>query len=817
MPALRAVWRGIERAKAAEPLEFEQILIRYAVGLVITVYVAIAFALGELDGHSARVIATLLACAWGLGLAFLVHLSLWPDRQIERRAASIVTDAIELSLLMAYGGKSAAIFFPVYLWVTLGNGFRFGLNYMYAAMALNCGSFLVMAALTPYWRDAWQFSAGLALAIIAIPFYVSKLIRNLRSAMNEAEEASRAKTDFLSMMSHELRTPLNAILGLAQLSRITAPSAKERFSAVSTELAAGRLLRMVDTILKLHRVESGAADRQDRPFDLLDMLNEVRAIIEPLARQKGLDFRIRFKTGLADQIRSDPDHIQTIILNLLTNAVKYTPDGVVTLEIAMRQRAGAGRLRIEVRDTGSGIPAETQELIFERFVRGREHVASAEPGVGLGLSLCKSLTELLGGTLGCESVVGAGSLFWADLPILPADDRVGPAAKAAAPIFWIGAPGSRGVPPTVDAALVEDAASLRDALDDDAELADAVLVADAAALTPDMRKVLREAMTKTDRPPSLVLVETGGEAASDLAPLATAILRRRSQREVAAMVGTVARWHRRIAQHLADEPPSAIPLKRRLKILVADDNALNREVTSRMLELDGHSIVLAETGDEALQHMLDGEVELALLDVNMPGLSGIEACKTYRAGLGSGARIPVVGITADISAQTRKNCLKAGMAEVLAKPVTLDQLRQAVSAHLTAPAVDPGAGMAAERPGLRDGEQRIAFLRELLGEEKFRDQFVPSFRRDVAHSLDLLREGVRNRRAKLIRDALHSLKSSASTAGASQLHNTAAAFEKRGRDVDLPRCQQDIEAALQTYCDQVAHGDRPIQPEKRSA
>ena len=281
---------AIARARRAEPLDFDQIVVRFAVGFVITTYAAVSHILEDPDAKSAAVIVALLVGAWVLGGAFLAHLALWPHRRLERRTASICTDAVALSLLIGFGERSAAMFFPVYLWVTLGNGFRFGIGYMYGAIAANAGCFVVMAVLTPYWREAWQFSAGLALAIVAIPFYVAKLIRNLRAAMNEAEAASRAKTEFLSMMSHELRTPLNAILGLAQLSKITATSTKERFSAVSTELAAGRLLRMVDAILNFQRIESGAAERRDRRFDILEMLAEVKAIIEPLARQKAWSF-----------------------------------------------------------------------------------------------------------------------------------------------------------------------------------------------------------------------------------------------------------------------------------------------------------------------------------------------------------------------------------------------------------------------------------------------------------------------------------------------------------------------------------------------
>lgn len=818
LPALGKIKRMLAKAKAAEPLEFEQIVIRYAVGVVITGYSIVSYATGEIAGHSATIIAALLSGAWALGFSFLIHLVLWPHRRLERRSASIVADAVELSLLLGIGGISAAIFFPVYLWVTLGNGFRFGLNAMYAAIVVNCGSFLIMASVTPYWRDAWQFTAGLALAIVIIPFYVAKLIRNLRKAMSEAEAASTAKTEFLSMMSHELRTPLNAILGLAQLSKITAATTEQRFSAMSTELAAGRLLRMVDTILEFQRVEGGAAERRDRAFDLLDMLNEVRAIIEPLTRQKRLDFRIRFTTGLPELVRCDPDHIQTIILNLTTNAVKYTRHGSVWLEIGLTSDAFGPRLRIEVRDTGGGISPATQSRIFDRFVRAQEHNASAEPGVGLGLAMCKSLTELLGGSLGCESTVGKGSLFWAELPVWidvggPAVDRPAAVATASSPVLWIAPTESEVSTAAPGATLVHDVESLRRVLADPDALADFVFVADAEVLTPDLQTLLAAAMTNVEHPPSLVLFGPQEGALSLLRPLAMAASDARGANERAALVATGVRWHWRLARHLTADAPTVTILARRLAILVADDNALNRDVTRRMLELDGHSVVLAETGDEALQHMLDGEIEFALLDVNMPGLSGIEVCQTYQAALGSEASIPVVGVTADISSLTRDHCLKAGMADVLGKPVTMQQLRQAVSGHMTMPAGLAGCSdtdrSGIDRPCPADVDvERIAFLRQLFGEEKLRSFFLPGFRRDIAHNLALLKQGVSERRPKLIRDALHAIRSSAGTAGASHLYGLAASFEKTGREADVESYERGIQASVKAYC-ALIEGEEP--------
>ena len=360
LPLVRRMRNAVLKARAGEPLEFEQILIRQAVALAVAAYSLLAYAAGSLQPASGLAFALLLAGLLLLAPASIWHLVRLPQRRIERRVTVIAMDAALLSALLGLSGKAAAIFVPLYLWAALGNGFLYSLNFMYIAMGVNLACFTVMAASTPFWREAWQLSVGVALAILLVPLYVARLMGNFRELMMTAQEASRAKTEFISMISHELRTPLNAILGLAQLSRMTATSAKERFSAISTELAAGRLVRMVDTILKFQRIESGTAERIDRDFDILDDLDEVRAIIEPLARQKSLHCHIRFSSGLPARLRSDPDHIQTIILNLMANAVKYTRQGEVSLEIGMVGGENGQRLRIAVRDTGEGIAPEHQ-------------------------------------------------------------------------------------------------------------------------------------------------------------------------------------------------------------------------------------------------------------------------------------------------------------------------------------------------------------------------------------------------------------------------------------------------------------------------
>lgn len=802
LPLVRRTRNAVLKARAGEPLEFEQILIRQAVALAVAAYSLLAYAAGSLQPASGLALALLLAGLLMLAPASIWHLVRLPQRRIERRVTVIAMDAALLSALLGLSGKAAAIFAPLYLWAALGNGFLYSLNFMYIAMGVNLACFAVMAASTPFWREAWQLSLGVALAILLVPLYVARLMGNFRELMMTAQEASRAKTEFISMISHELRTPLNAILGLAQLSKMTATSAKERFSAISTELAAGRLVRMVDTILKFQRIESGTAERIDRDFDILDDLDEVRAIIEPLARQKSLHCHIRFSSGLPARLRSDPDHIQTIILNLMANAVKYTRQGEVSLEIGMVGGENGQRLRIAVRDTGEGIAPEDQVKIFDRFVRGEHHAVSTEPGVGLGLSTCKSLADLHGGTIGCESQPGKGSLFWAELPVARADQAAAGTQPAPAPVLWVGP----SAPPEAIAGLVGrrlDAADIvRLVASDKASVAAYVVVADAGSLTPELRAALTQAL-QAERRPSLVLTGARRGEPDVLDRLATAGAYGATDAEMAALIATAARWHRRLASPLEDQP-SADAAVVPLTILVADDNALNRDVTRRMLEVDGHTVTLAETGDEALRVLLDGEVEIALLDISMPGMSGIDVCRSYRTCLGGARPIPVIGVTAAIGEELRQNCLEAGMVDVLGRPVTIEQLRATIARYRqtdSEPAVSqpPPDETAGAGNAVADA-QRMQLLKDLFGEEKLHTQFLPSFKRDLGAGIERLRDAIRQRAPGLIRDAIHAIKSSASTAGAKEVLAIALDFQIESTEAEIDAFEARIEAAYRRYC-----------------
>jgi two-component system sensor histidine kinase RpfC len=776
--------RALAVARHAEPLEFEQLVVRYLIGIFTTSCAVLSWYYGILAPWQVTALAIFIPIAWVIAASFMLHYALWPKRRVERRAATIVFDAITLSLFIYFGGEAASIFFPVYLWVILGNGFRFGIPYMLGSMAANGLCFALVVANTPNWQANWAFASGVLLSLLIIPLYVARLIRALRNAMAEAEAANRAKSEFLATMSHELRTPLNAIIGLSQVLDKTAKSQQDRMSAMSINSAAARLLEMVDTILDFQRIESRGVTVSEAPLDIGEALHEAETLLRPLAQQKGLALHVRFATPLPARILGDREHLKTVLLNLAGNAVKYTDKGHVWIAVAHTADSSDETLRIEVRDTGRGIPEAEQDRLFDRFAQSDENRRGKEGGVGLGLSLARSLVELMGGRIGVNSAPGEGSTFWVEVPTQTVAETAETAPAAEVEVALLVRlqdrqrllPGLRahGLDAGKTIANPRDFVKARAASGD---LWRYVLVIDEMELDNRAITDIREALSAAPIPPALVITEDS-HALEDWASARLDDDRCRD----AALVATVAAWHRLKPQSPVNED-EARPNVAPLNVLVADDNPFNREVAKKLLTLDGHRVVLASTGEEALDALLRGGIDIAFLDINMPGGDGIEICKDYKLTIEPEAHIPIIAMTADTSAPTQEKCLRAGMAAVLHKPVQLNELRETIRAHVRlTPAAAPvasarrsGPSDPAETPTMdtRQLDEMIA----LFGPEAFRTEMAALFEADFERHLEALHTAISEDHQTAARDALHALKSCANTIGAARL--AALCSEKR--------------------------------------
>ena len=404
-------WRLRERLKGRADTEHEQILVRVAIGVAIVAGLVIAV-IGDPPPPEVMPLLAIASCYLAVRILLLAHLLTDPAPRPARRYVGMALDMIALTLVLLIGQGTAALFYPFYLWITLGMGFRYGRSYLLASAVSSLLSFALVVAMTEYWRKQPAFAAGLWVTLLVLPAYALSLLTKLTDAVTRAEEANRAKSRFLATMSHELRTPLHAIIGMADLLRAS-PLRVEQQDMVRTVRSAGQtLLEMIGDLLDVAKIESGTMTVRPAPFDLHVLLATVRALLHHQACDKGLDLRLTIDPHLPHRLHGAARSLQQILVNLAGNAIKFTDVGHVTMGVSAEAiEPHRVMLRIDVRDTGIGIPLSAQEHIFERFAQVDELATRRHGGTGLGLAIARQLANLMGGFLVVNSTPGAGSCF----------------------------------------------------------------------------------------------------------------------------------------------------------------------------------------------------------------------------------------------------------------------------------------------------------------------------------------------------------------------------------------------------------------------
>ncbi|MEP4887700.1 MAG: ATP-binding protein, partial [Alphaproteobacteria bacterium] len=419
--AAHATVLGLDAARARlagrPDSEHEQILLRVALVAIILIYL---HTLEVYVPETGNIALSGVVMSAGMVISWLFLIAIWhrPAPSVPRRILANVADVSILSALLHLSPQVMAPWYLIYLWVTFGNGFRYGERYLFVSAGISAIGFAAVVATTPFWSDNLLLSIGLLVALLVLPAYVSTLITKLRLAIESAEEANRAKTRFLAAMSHELRTPLNAIIGTGDLLRETPLDAEQYDMARTVRTAARSLLSQVNEILDFSKIEAGRVDIADRTFDLYGAVAGVEAIMRPQAVAKNIRLDVTVAPAIAPDLMGDPEHIQEVLVNLVANAVKFTETGSVGLRVSpVETTADSHRLRFEVVDTGIGIAQDQIASIFDSFNQADNSITRRYGGTGLGLTISRQLVEHMGSEIHVESENGRGSRFWFDLEL----------------------------------------------------------------------------------------------------------------------------------------------------------------------------------------------------------------------------------------------------------------------------------------------------------------------------------------------------------------------------------------------------------------
>ena len=712
-------------------------------------------------------------------LLLFLHLLSRPGINVARRLIGIPLDIGVVAYLMHAGGEITSFIYPIFLWAIFGNGFRFGVKYLFAASVFGFCAFLAVVITTPFWYENRELSAGLLGGLIVLPVYVSVLIRRLSEAKRQAEEASRVKSLFLASISHELRTPLNAVIGLSDV-LVGSNLNRDQSDMVRTIGKSGRLLlSLINSLLDLSRMEHGKKPQMGE-FDLHELLRDVRNMLLVQAQERGIALVLHLDPALPRKVIGSTRHFEEVLINLVGNAIKFTSHGYVLIEAACIGEADAEglRLRFEVTDTGIGIAPDAQARIFESFTQADETIIDRFGGTGLGLSIARQLVEAHGGQIGVESLPGRGSTFWFEIMVsLAGDAATLPVQMLVMHIF------------TQDRALLD---SLRDrietlsALDSFAAL-DSLIKSDtgqAGILLIDERLL----------PASGDFFETfladlhGGRHIVFLMSVSPSHVSRDMRRHFLSVLplvfdDTSLRQALALAsgflnpQACASEECFGPKASHPLDVLVAEDNRTNQLVIGQILARGGHRVTMVENGDLAIDALLGGHFDLVLMDLNMPVMNGIEAANFYRFAVPAADAVPIIALTADATEETAYKCREAGMRDCLSKPINAAQLLSVVAEYSVSQPNVPEKAIAAE-PGSVSGAVAGSdpidedALRNLaaLGGDSFVSEIVSQFVKDAAGVLAKLAQAVSVHDVDGFRDHAHALRSCAANVGAQAVY-----------------------------------------------
>ncbi len=605
--------------------------------------------------------------------------------------------------------------------------------------------------------------------------------RLLAEASHRAEQATRAKSQFLAMMTHEIRTPMNGVLGMLQL-LLDSNLTSEQHSHALTAFASGEsLLRLINDILDFSKIEAGKLELEHAPFSLREVVEGTTELLAPLAQEKGVEIAAHIAAPVPDALVGDRGRLRQILLNLIGNAIKFTSTGGIHISVEKREQPHE-LLHFEVLDSGIGIPEAAQAQLFEDFTQQDASTASRFGGTGLGLAIVRRLVARMEGKLGVESEPGRGSSFWFDVPfeVHPTAAAVAPEAQGRALALSANAIALRNFSEQLEAlgyapVAASDFNAVRRLVEQVPEAFAAVLVdeslpeleREAIANLPrlrDARRILACARSHIggDHEPG-----TGGYHARIPKPV----------------------WGKNLREAIESDgrstraaPFVTAPATRSERLLVVDDGEANRRVAHALLARSGFPVDAVASGEEALLRLERDAYALVLMDIQMPGLDGFETTERIRGLDGVAARTPVVAMTANAIQELGERFEAADFAGYIHKPVAKADLLATVDRILAAERSQQLPAHTIPVPELVAAEVLQEFWHS-VGERAF-DRLVDTYFEEIRVRLESIPTELAAQRLDSVERLAHDLKTCAAALGGLPLRDHAAALEQASREGD---------------------------------